>query len=126
MLTKELKEYALECARELRTKQEVYNNSPRDGYCFHGVYVWTDYDCACGWCEQGDYTEYTNVYEYGLDMARARFEREVANNRWLNTLGSLAGEYVPDGEGFIRSLSDDEINAIVTVSRIFRETRTKY
>lgn len=45
-------EYSEEC-------EQAYREGFRPHYCFHGVNMWVDYDCACGMCE-----EYGNSWDY--------------------------------------------------------------
>ena len=49
-------EYLEEC-------QEYAKSGHRHNYCFHGVNMWVDYDCACGACESGEINEYSSEEE---------------------------------------------------------------
>lgn len=52
-------------------QQEAYHEEAREyagqgfrsHYCFHGVNMWVDYDCACGACEDGHPNEHTSPEE---------------------------------------------------------------
>ena len=50
------KDYLEEC-------HEYAESGHRHRYCFHGVNMWVDYDCACGLCEDGEINEYSSREE---------------------------------------------------------------
>ncbi len=75
MATTELLRDALYYVPIIKAEIADYLDTP--GYCEHGVNHWaTMHDCACGWCEAG---EYRNPYSEALGRAkrdqRARRER---------------------------------------------------
>jgi hypothetical protein len=62
---------------EYRAELEEYRldgYSPR--HCFHGTYLWVDYDVMCGPCEMGDIDHYSDEEEV-LQWARDQASREL-------------------------------------------------
>jgi len=54
--------------------KEYAERGHRNHYCFHGVNMWVDYDCACGACENGEINEYSTldeVTEYAEEIIAA-------------------------------------------------------
>lgn len=65
-------DYIEECA-------EYRERGHRHNYCFHGVNMWVDYDCACGLCEDGEINEYSSreeIKEYAEDVIRGEMRVE--------------------------------------------------
>lgn len=61
---------------------EYAESGHRHNYCFHGVNMWVDYDCACGLCEDGEINEYSDreeIKEYAEDVIRG--EMRVENKK---------------------------------------------
>lgn len=65
-------DYLAEC-------REYAESGHRHHYCFHGVNMWVDYDCACGLCEGGEINEYSDreeIEEYAKDVVRGEMRVE--------------------------------------------------
>lgn len=61
--------------------EEYRKNGHRNRYCFHGVNQWVDYDCACGYCEEGELNEYSSLDEvmtYAVEVVEAEMAEEKA------------------------------------------------
>lgn len=66
------KDYLEEC-------KEYAESGHRHHYCFHGVNMWVDYDCACGACEDGAINEYSSreeIEEYAKELVESDIEME--------------------------------------------------
>lgn len=69
------KNYLAEC-------EDYRERGHRHNYCFHGMNMWVDYDCACGACEDGEINEYSSrdeIVEYAEDVIRG--EMRVENKK---------------------------------------------
>lgn len=59
-------------------------------YCIHGVSLWTDYDCACGRCEDGEgYWDYLRELGYARWEAKRRFD---VHTRRIDTFVQIQNE----------------------------------
>ena len=72
---------------------EYRESGYRHNYCFHGVNMWVDYDCACGACENGEINEYSSreeieEYAYAIVMAEqaAEQKKELRKRQMIHLL----------------------------------------
>lgn len=64
-------------------------------YCIHGVYILTDYDIPCGWCELDDGEEFDYIATIRWVVGawqRAKAERD---KRWAALDGLIKAGYAP-------------------------------
>lgn len=88
--------YALPYVKLVRERREAYEQDCiewakqgyRPHYCYHGTNMWVDWDCACGWCEDGMDT----VHEEALRIAQNAWEKEMQAVRYFIALSELERE----------------------------------
>ena len=71
-IVRQQEDYIEEC-------HEYAKSGHRHNYCFHGVNMWVDYDCACGLCEDGAINEYSSreeIEEYANAIIMAEQAKE--------------------------------------------------
>lgn len=51
-------------------------------YCIHGVYILTDYDIPCGWCESGDWEEFDYIATIRWTVGAWQRAKEERDKRW--------------------------------------------
>lgn len=72
--------------------KEYSKSGHRHNYCFHGVNMWVDYDCACGACEDGqinEYSSYEEVWEYAKEVVESEIFLEKAKQDRKNKMIEL-------------------------------------
>lgn len=71
---------------------EYAESGHRHHYCFHGVNMWVDYDCACGACEDGEINEYSSreeIEEYAKEVVESEIFLEKAKQDRKNKMIEL-------------------------------------
>lgn len=90
------KDYLEECA-------EYRERGHRNQFCFHGMNMWVDYDCACGLCEDGAINEYSSreeIEEYAnaivMGEQAAEKKKELRKRKMIQTLMDSEKNYSYD------------------------------
>lgn len=71
---------------------EYAKSGHRHRFCFHGVNMWVDYDCACGLCEDGEINEYSSreeIEEYAKEVVESEIFLEKAKEDRKNKMIEL-------------------------------------
>lgn len=104
--------------RELKRDREIWEEGYRqdavEGYrasrCFHGTYLWTDYDPICGECEDEGFYPTDEVLarralRFALEQASLIMARSAVLTTALNE-ANLRGLHVGSNEPWVDALSN--------------------
>lgn len=115
-------------AQRLYAEALAYDQSPNEGYCFHGTYVGgCGIDWMCGYCESGElgsshYDYLSGSFRYSVALSRIKGQARLAGlEAWVANLSveGLKGSQIM--EVAEKELSDYEVNL---VSRLLWEAYT--
>lgn len=95
--------------------EEYAKSGHRHNYCFHGVNMWVDWDCACGLCENGEINEYSSFSDV-LKYARETVADEIANEERIAKAREDANkafdEFAKESDRDIKHLRETYVNGV--------------